>query len=58
MKYVFGVLLVILSVEVEHRGARYILPYVPEVMHPPVPDEGEYGNNFISEVNQRLVGKG
>lgn len=41
MKYVFGVLVVLLSVEVEHSEARYVLPYVPEVLHPPVPDESK-----------------
>lgn len=42
MKYVFGVLVVILFMEVEHHGARYILPYVPEVLHPPVPDNSKW----------------
>lgn len=60
MKYVFGVLVVILFVEVEHRGARYVLPYVPDVMHPPVPDESKYENYcLISNVlaDQRIVMK-
>jgi hypothetical protein len=34
--------LVVLVAVLQEENARYILPTVPDVVHPPVPDDGNY----------------
>lgn len=46
------ILLIVLNMRV--LCARYILPHVPDVLHPPVPDDGKCNNNNIN-ILRRLI---